>query len=100
MGSPSSSRGLTVGSQLGPRDGPDGVWTSSAKTIGSLRGCHRITVSGRTMASASRAFGNRWQDPTQDDFVCDKQGQPARPTSMQHNNLLSQYQDLGFQRCS
>ena len=23
--------------------------------------CHRTTVSGRTMASASRAFGNRWQ---------------------------------------
>src|SRR5262249_9219929 len=49
-----------------------------------------------------RVAGLRKQmaDPTQDDFVCDKQGQPARPTSMQHNNLLSQYQDLGFQRCS
>jgi hypothetical protein len=43
------------------------------------------------MASASRAFGNNWQ-------IILSTARSGTPTSSQHNDLLPQHQDLGFQR--
>ena len=60
MGWQHSSAGLTAGSQPAPLAGPDETAISSAEQQKPAR-CQRTTVSGRTMASAARVFGNSWQ---------------------------------------
>jgi hypothetical protein len=48
--------------------------------------CHRTTVSGRTMASASRAFGNRWQTQPRINLSTAKNG--IRPGLPRRNTMI------------
>jgi len=56
--------------------------------------CHRTTVSGRTMPSTSRAFGNRWQTPTQNEPVDSQQWHPIWLAPTQHDDLLFEHEDF------
>jgi len=96
MGWQRSSAGLTAGSQPAPLAGLDETAISSASNSGNRRDASERRYPAerwRALRGSSETAGRPNPEP-----VDGQKWHPTGPTSSQHDDLLPQHENLGFQR--